>query len=428
MMRKILIITYYFSQDEAIASVRLKGLVKFLPEFGWKATVLTVKCTTAEHVDEISENNIIEIDCGDPTQKWEKMLDPDLEREEKKPFDLSAHNQKGSLIIFVLRFLAKIHAYPSSATRWYEKTIDVGGSILTNESFDIIFSSYSPATSHLIASYLSKRHNVPWIADFRDLWSGNHFNKHSKIREFLKRELEIRTISSAKVLTTVSQPLVGKLSSIHVGKKVYSIPNGFDLDIVNPVSQISEKFTICYTGSIYKGYQDPEMLFEAIKQLIEEAKIDRKDIVVDFYGRDEGWLQRDIENYGLSTVVKIHGIVPREIALQNQRNSQILLLLAWNDPHEKGIYTGKVFEYLAAKRPILALGLNNNVVTDLIQQTNAGFFVSSVVEAKETLLKWYYEYKSSEVVNYSGIQSEINKYSHREMAKKFAGVFDENLD
>ncbi len=428
MMRKILVITFYYNQLEAIASVRLRGLVKYLSEFGWEATVLTVRCDTAGCANERSDQNIIIIDYENPLTVWKKKLGLNAEKGVKEQFNLPTYKERKTFVDICLQMWGEIFTYPDAAIGWYEPAMAAGISILERESFDIIFSSSGPATSHIIASDLSKRFHVPWIADFRDLWTQNHYYSCSKIRKMRERRLEVKTISAAKALTTVSQPLADKLLSMHKGKKVYSIPNGFDPAIVNCGMPVSGKFTICYTGSLYRGRRDPEMLFEAIKQLLEEAKIEWEDIVIDFYGYDEGWLKYDIEKYGLKNVVNIHGMVSRDIALQKQRESQVLLLLTWNDPGEKGVYTGKLFDYLAAKRPILALGLNGGVAVDLIQQTNAGVFASTVKEVKETLLKWYQEYKLSGCVNYKGVQSEIDKYNHREMAKKFAKIFDEYIN
>lgn len=426
-MRKVLVITYFFFQNEIIASVRLRGLIKYLWEYGWEATVLTIKCDVVNDRYETGDQKIVETDYEDLLRNWKKTLGLSPEKGVKEQLGLPVKRKKG-IIDTVIQLWSEIFLYPDAEIGWYRPAIDAGTRILDNESFDIILSSSSPVTSHLIASYLSKRYNIPWIADFRDPWTQSHLYPYSSIRRFWERRLELRVISSTRALTTVSQPLVDKLSAIHKGKKVYSIPNGFDPDIVNPGSQVSEKFTICYTGFVHKKHQNPEILFDAIKQLIEESKIAQEDVVINFYGRDDGWLQFDIENYGLDNIVRIHGIVPRDVALQNQRESQILLLLTWNDPREKGVYTGKVFEYLAAKRPILALGLNGGVITDLIQQTNAGSFASSVAETKKVILDWYQEYKSSGVVSWHGIQSEVNKYNHREMTKKFAEVFDECLE
>ena len=108
-----------------------------------------------------------------------------------------------------------------------------------------------------------------------------------------------------------------------------------------------------------------------------------------------------------------------------QQEAQILLLLSWNDTEEVGIYTGKVFEYLNAKRPILALGhTDGGILKELLDQTQAGVHISNVEELKEYIIKAYHEYKESGMVQYRGIDAEIMKYSHREMARKFGEVLD----
>ena len=146
--------------------------------------------------------------------------------------------------------------------------------------------------------------------------------------------------------------------------------------------------------------------------------------MIDFYGYDEGWLERDVERYGLQDIVNVHGLVPREKALKKQREAQILLLLTWNDPTERGVYTGKVFEYLAARRPILSMGISGGVVEELLKETNAGVHTSTQEELERALKKYYQEFKRKGRVGYCGISAKIERYSQREMARKFAVVLD----
>lgn len=119
-------------------------------------------------------------------------------------------------------------------------------------------------------------------------------------------------------------------------------------------------------------------------------------------------------------------MVTRERAITEQRKAQILLLLTWNHPAEKGVYTGKLFDYLAARRPILSIGYTDGgVVKELLDKTQAGVHCSNETELREYLLKAYREYKELGAVQYHGIEAEIMKYSHREMARKFAKVLGE---
>jgi len=117
-------------------------------------------------------------------------------------------------------------------------------------------------------------------------------------------------------------------------------------------------------------------------------------------------------------------MVPREVALNNQRESQLLLLLKWNDTQQRVIYPAKIFEYLAARRPVIAVGGFPDVVDRLLDETKAGVSGQTVEDIKSILLRLYREYRSTGAVSYSGDEAETGKYSHREMAKKFAAILD----
>jgi glycosyltransferase involved in cell wall biosynthesis len=212
---------------------------------------------------------------------------------------------------------------------------------------------------------------------------------------------------------------------LHKNKKVYTITNGYDPDQLNPGTPLSKKFSITYTGRLYREHQDPTPFFRTLKVLIDEKAIDPSVTEIHFFGDYEGWLIEDIKKYHLENIIQLHGQISREESIQKQRESQVLLLFTWNDPGQKGVYTGKVFDYLAARRPILAIGLQGSVLDDLLNQTRAGLNISAEAEIKAYILQLYREYLERGFVKYFGIPMEIEKYSHREMAKKFAEVLDE---
>ncbi len=421
-MRNVLIISFFFNQTDNIATVRLRGLVKYLPEFGWNPVVLTVKTSP----DQDKKMNVFQTPYDDTVVIWKKRfgIPSDKTLQESDHFS-SPEKQKKRLIDTLIDLWSEIFTYPDRTINWSLSAIEKGEEILKENHFDAILSSMKPPTSHIIANELAKRKKIPWIADFRDLWTQNHYFKHSKIRGFFEKRLELETLSSANALITISYPFFEKLKELHKNKKVYTITNGFDPELVNPGIPLTKKFSITYTGYIYTGRQDPEPLFRVLKLLIDEKTIDPTTIEVHFFGHHESWLLSDSKKYHLENVVRIHGQISREESIKKQRESQVLLLLTWNDPGETGIYTGKIFDYLAAQRPILALGLKGGVVTEVLNQTHAGITVSSDEEIKEQILTFYREYKENSFVSYSGVSSEIEKYSHREMARKFAEVLEE---
>lgn len=421
-MKKVLIISYHFPPSTAIGGLRTCGLTKYLHEFGWDAIVLTKKMSGHSNI----RNKILHTRFSehDSVVSLKKVLGLNTSIPIKRSNSITDKN-KISLKYKILRFFVyEIVAYPDKHKGWYKYAVEVGNELFENEKIDAIISSSSPEISHIIANNLKLKYAVPWIADLRDLWTQNHYYQYSPIRTVREKRLEIMILSNADALTTVSQPLAEKLKELHKAKMIHSIPNGFDPAEKIIVIPSSEKFSITYTGSIYVGKQDPMPLFKALQELISEKVIEPDDVTVDFYGYNEGWLERDAEYNGMQSIVKIHDPIPRNEVIKKQRESQLLLLLTWNDPNEKGIYTGKVFEYLAAQRPIISIGISGDVVEDLLKKTNAGIQLSSVDEIKEEIKNAYLEFKSNGKVSYHGIPCEIDKYSHREMARKFAKILD----
>nr|WP_054858913.1 hypothetical protein [Methanobacterium formicicum] len=161
---KVLIITYYFFQNEAIGSFRLRGLNKYLKDYGWEPTILTIKTNESEEVD----CNVIKTEFADPIKTV------------KKKYKLNDN----ILSKLFLRVWLEINAYPDVQKKWIKTAVESGRKLLREEQFDAIISSSSPISCHLIAHDLKKEFDIPWIADFRDLWTQNHYYNYTPIRKF----------------------------------------------------------------------------------------------------------------------------------------------------------------------------------------------------------------------------------------------------
>jgi glycosyltransferase involved in cell wall biosynthesis len=421
-VRNVLIISFLFNQTELIGTVRMRGLAKYLPEFGWNPVVLTVE-TSAETKNKIA---VFKTPYENTITLWKKRIGIPPDKSLKESYHLApTGKEKKTITDTIIYIWEEIFAYPDPTINWSVSALEKGKELVDEYKFDAILSSIRPCTSHIIAGELVKRKKIPWVADFRDLWTQNHYFKHSAIREFFEKRLELDTLSSADALVTISDPFSEKLRNLHKNKTVCTITNGFDPEQLNPGVPLTEKFSITYTGKIYRGRQDPEPLFRVLRGLIDEKKIDPALIEVRFFGDREEWLINDCKKYHLEDVVRIHGHISREESVRKQRESQVLLLLAWNDREEKGIYTGKIFDYLAARRPVLAVGLPGSVVSDVLSQTGAGITVTSDQEIKDQVMTFYREYSERGFVSYAGIPAETEKYSHREMARKFAKVLED---
>jgi hypothetical protein len=427
-MNKVLIITYHFPPRPSVASLRPLGLANYLPEFGWQAVILTAALPgRPDPKFEVVETprrdsavlgwgrRLFKLDTEQTLMGQTAQLKKKLRiRSEKSPLDL------------LLTAVGEVTAYPDPQKGWRRVAAEAGENILRQQDIKAMISTSPPVTCHVVAKELKDEFKTPWIADFRDLWTQNYYYPYSRLRRTRERRLELKTLAAADALVTISQPMADDLRGLHREKRVQSIPNGFDPAEENTVpAKLTDKFTITYTGNLYPIKRSPAPLFVALHDLITGGSINAGDIEVRFYGTQAGWIDEQAELYGLTGVIKQFGTVPRETALSKQRESQLLLLLKWNDPEQKGAYSGKIFEYLAARRPILAVGGYDDVVSELLEKTKAGVCGQTSEDIKALLLALYQEYRSTGAVKYGGDEAETSKYSHREMARQFAHILDD---
>ena len=437
-MNKVLIIADLFH-----ASPRIPGLVKYLPEFGWQSIILTTpigedpESRFGPPNDFKNNNRVIETDSLLVLEFWRKILgfnqNEDIGLQAKNRFDITSEKSVYPFLSWIYKKSEAIIKYPDAEKGWKSFAIRAGDDLLQKEDIDVMISSSSPVTSHIIAKELKNKHNIPWIADLRDLWTQNHSYPYGDIRKFFEQKLELRTLFPADALVTVSPVWAEELRTLHRGKKTYTITNGFDPDKISTEEiDLTSKFTITYTGQIYTGRQDPSKLLAALRDLISDGIVNPDRIEVRFYGPWNELLAKEVEEYGLLDIVKQYGLVPREISFEKQRESQIVLLLnwevSWEDQREKGVYPLKIFEYLAAQRAILATGgSGGDVIEELLDETKAGMYASSVDDIKGILKELYLEYKLKGKISYNGDLEKINKYSYREMARKFAEILDSQI-
>lgn len=215
-----------------------------------------------------------------------------------------------------------------------------------------------------------------------------------------------------------------ELKTLHKNKKIVCITNGYDPeDFLDKQSKLTSKFTITYTGGLYNGIMDPSLLFEVISKLIDENRINKDLIEIRFYGPAENWLIDDIKKYNLEGVVNYHGFLHRKVALEKQRESHLLLLLLDNNNKEISYCPAKIYEYLGARRPIIAIGGDGGFVKDILKLTNAGRFAKNTIELKEVLLKYYQEFLESGEVKCQS-NSNIANYRYDHIAKQYSEILN----
>jgi len=430
--RKVLIVSFFFPPSSSNAAMLVGKWAKYLPEFGWSPTVLTV-----DKISGMKQTLPIEIDEADVVRTPYLSIFRPLEEPVHTGEDFHRAPIKNSIwrrglrgLVYLTRPIIRspvMKILSLNGIDWLPKGVRKGLQILNNERFDLIFSSFGPPVSHLIASRLNKQTKIPWVAEFQDLWARDNNRKNRQPFLFLAEQLEKWVMKRSALLMTCSEPWTRQLEALH-SKKAVTIFNGFDEEDYRGEIPLTPRFTITYTGTIIPSGQDPSPLFQAIAELKQQEKISPGELEVRFFGGNASAIVSPlIGKYHLQEYVKIYGLVSYKDSIKRQMETTVLLLLSWNDPMEKGVYTGKIFEYLGARRPVLSIGLKGSVIDELLLGTGSGIVATEVSEIKEILSTWLHEFKLHGELRsyYNPKQDVIKQYTQREQTKKMAAVFNE---
>lgn len=267
-----------------------------------------------------------------------------------------------------------------------KQSLKVASKIIEQERITHLFSSFRPWVDHQIAAQLKQRFpELYWIADFRDLPMDPLRNPPYGI--YRHRKLLKKRLSRVDELWTVSEGLAEQFRSYH--KKVRVVYGGL-ADLPVPSSWQSDRFVINYGGSVYSGLQDMHPLLSSLERLSEQGKIDPSRILIRYAGRDQNAFEQKLAETQLPLQQEIHEMVSLQQAKIFQQHTHINLLLSWSTATTKGILTAKLFDYLAAARPILALinGPDDSELRAIIEDSNSGFVHHRVGNDIRSLDHW----------------------------------------
>jgi len=240
-------------------------------------------------------------------------------------------------------------------------------------------------------------------------------------------------IRGSALLTSVSEPWARQLEFFH-RKKAEVITNGFDLEDYSESVPLLSKFTITYTGSLFPHDQNPLVpILEAVAELADEGRISPDKFEIRFFGGNAGGsvVSRTVNAIAgkmrIKDFVNVYDLVPFKECVRKQKESTALLLLRQPIVAAEGWIPGKTFEYLGAKRPILALALNGGIIEELLKETGAGLVANDKSEIKATLLKWIEEFAQSGHISTSFEPNDaiIEKYTRQNQAKRLSELMDE---
>lgn len=421
----VLLVAFDYPPAPVVGAIRPAGLAKYLPRFGWTPLVVT---TRIEGVDR-SAPGFIETEYCDLLDKIRQWLHLDRNRSvhEQLGLPLTSVPRRELLHTRLLSAVKALITYPEQQKAWIPFAMKAIAEVGRMHQVHAIISTAPPFASHMVASRASRLLGCRWIADYRDLWNMDEMTsaEATGIAALVRSRTEQKVLRNADALVTVSSPWANRLHRRYPRKRIACISNGFDeAERAGAHCELTRTFTVTHTGQLYQGRRDPTELLEVVRELIAEGTLARDRIRIRFYGPIDHFLPPMVTQLQLQDVVEIRGPVPRTDALQLQRESQLLLLLPWWNPDSDGIIPAKVFEYLAAARPILAVGGACGALTQLLSETKAGVHALSKPDIKKALTGAYRQFRQSQKVRYEGDERAIRKYTHEQMAHKFATLLD----
>lgn len=434
-MKNILIVAYYFPPSGGPGVQRVLKHVQYLPEFGWNPTVLTVSNGQFPARDE----SLLEKIPGNIDVVRTHIYEPyDLYRlltgkKKGSAIDVNTIKKEGEKLGFKERLAEFIRAtffIPDARIGWLFSAKKAVDDIFAAKKIDAVYSSSPPYTCSIIARYAKRKHNIPWVAGFRDPWTGFISSpKRWAIPAAIDRGMERSVFSEADAVECAWKGIIKDAVQKYPDlpeKKFRHVPNGYDsADFPQDNPAREEVFTLTYTGSLY-GRRNPASLFAAIENLLKEGKIEKEKFRLRFVGRFGGEVHEMFEKASFKDRIEIIGYLPHSESVRYLIKSSALLLIVDESKESAEIVPGKVYEYVGILRPILTIAPRDGAIAVLIRETGSGKTAhQSEIGSIADIFLEYYENHYSAGIQFTPDMEAVKKYERRNSAKMLAGILDE---
>ncbi|TNE54212.1 MAG: hypothetical protein EP338_08595 [Bacteroidetes bacterium] len=419
--KKIIILAHFFEPCNVIAAHRPKSWAMALHQAGYDVTVVTRQWTGQEkNWDEyLAESN----------QAVQTRLAPEGYKVIHLPFrqhPLYRLSQKSwikgsKLLRFLIELAAHCFGQIDFDRDMYRNYFPFLDAYLKTEPVDAVINSAGPYIGIKVVSKLKKKHQFHWLADFRDVWNNdllkvnkNDRLKRNTLRFFFHRFYLRKWMKRNDQILSCSEGFSDVFEDIAPGKEVIMVKNGYESTLYNDYPpQKLDKFTILCLGTLYQE-QNKQFFFQAIQSFLQERGTEK--IEIKFIGaKINEAVAREIEANINPEVLTLTGFVDRKIALQETRNAHLLFYPVWSG--YKGIYSGKMFEYLGSGRNILVVPKDHSVLDNLLEETGAGKSFDKQEACLAHLCKLYDAWEQSGTVPYEGNSDKIKAYSRESQSQ-----------
>jgi len=422
-VRNVLFIVYYFPPMGSSGVQRPLKFIKYLREFGWNPIILAPEPGAYHTFDKSLEEELLNMNV-------------DVHRvKANTPFHLAGWKQREIKVIpdriaEIIRGILSFFYLPDNKTGWIRPALEKAHILIKKHNIDMVFSTSPPPSNHLISAEIARKYGIPAVMDFRDDWleyqsatypTRWHKNKNARI--------EKETVQAASGVVANNKATLESIRSrtdpegIIPFKTIYHGYDPEDFESVPQEKNKNQRFTLLHSGHFYQERQ-PDILLNTLSELIAEGFIDKNELELHFQGGLEAKHYKVIEKLGLRDNLVDYGYVDHSKAVKNLFKADLLWFIINHKNQSRTVTPGKMFEYMAAGKPILGL-IEDGDSREILNKYNCGFYanpddpeqVKSVL--RDIILKW----RENDLPKPNAAL--INKHNRRTLTGELADFFNQ---
>jgi len=392
--KKVLIITYYWPPAGGSGVQRWLKFSKYLRDFDIEPVIYTIDNPSYPILDKSSESEI--------PKDLEILKQAIFEPNSMLSF-FGGNNKKESAGFLnpnptffgsIIQYIRANYFIPDARKFWIQPSVNFLSNYLENNHIDAIITTGPPHSMHLIGLELKNKLGIKWISDFRDPWTEiDYFQQLPLTKKATKKhqDLEQEVLRKSDMVVVVGETMKEKF--LKHTKRIKVLTNGFDTIKTSLTQELDQKFSITHVG-LMNSDRNPTILWEVLNEISNTNPDFKNDLRIKLIGEIDDAVIQDLKVFVHEIIERIPYLDHKDVS-KYQASSQVLLLSINEVPSAKGIITGKIFEYLQAKRPILAIGPEDGDAAMILKNANAGTIVGfkNKTALKATILNLYKDYK-----------------------------------
>ena len=418
--KKVLIITYYWPPSGGSGVQRWLKFSKYLRDFNIEPVIYTVDNPSYPIKDTSLES---EIPLGLEVLK-QPIFEPNsflsIFGNNKKKESAGFLNPNPTLLGRFFQYVRANYFIPDARKFWIKPSVKFLSNYLKNNEIEVVITTGPPHSMHIIGLALRDKFKIKWISDFRDPWTEiDYFQQLPLTKKANKKhhQLEQEVLEKSDMVIVVGETMKKKF--LKHNHNIEVLTNGFDSYENSLTIELDSNFSITHVG-LMNADRNPTILWEVLYEISSENIDFKNNLRIKFIGKIDDTVIQDIQVFNPKNIVRIPYLDHEEVR-KYQASSQVLLLSINHVPSAKGIITGKIFEYLQAKRPILGIGPEDGDAAAILKKTNAGNIVgfNNKVELKAAVLKLYKDFKEEKLFVKS---TNIEQFHRKNITRQLAQV------